>query len=78
MEKTPYTKVYPNFYSNFQEIAEDLIEMDILKVGNSAEKLKLIWEEQLNSVPNQIYEKTDNYLKQRMGASKRAFKRLSL
>ena len=66
-----------SFY-NFQEIAEDLIEMDILKVGNSAEKLRLIWEEQLNSVPNQIYEKTDNYLKQRMGASQRAFKHLSL
>ena len=66
-----------SFY-NFQEIAEDLIEMNILKVGNSAEKLKLIWEEQLNSVPNQIYEKTDNYLKQRMGASQRAFKHLSL
>ena len=66
-----------SFY-NFQEIAEDLIEMDILKVGNSAEKLKSIWEEQLNSVPNQIYEKTDNYLKQRMGASQRAFKHLSL
>ena len=66
-----------SFY-NFQEIAEDLIEMDILKVGNSAEKLKLIWQEQLNSVPNQIYEKTDNYLKQRMGASQRAFKHLPL
>ena len=66
-----------SFY-NFQEIAEDLIEMDILKVGNSAEKLKLIWEEQLNSVPNQVYEKTDDYLKQRMGASQRAFKHLSL
>ncbi|MDC2980698.1 hypothetical protein OAZ09_00595 [Gammaproteobacteria bacterium] len=66
-----------SFY-NFQEIAEDLIEMNILKVGNSAEKLKLIWEEQLNSVPNQIYEKTDNYLKKRMGASQRAFKHLSL
>ena len=66
-----------SFY-NFQEIAEDLIEMNILKVGNSAEKLKLIWEEQLNSVPNQIYKKTDNYLKQRMGASQRAFKHLPL
>ena len=41
-----------SFY-NFQEIAEDLIDLWIfLKVGNSAEKLKSIWEEQLNSVPN--------------------------
>ena len=66
-----------SFY-NFQEIAEDLIKMDILKVGNTAEKLKVIWEDQLNSVPNQIHEKTDHYLKQRMGASIRAFDHLSL
>jgi len=36
-----------SFY-NFQEIAEDLIKMNILKIGNSAEELKAIWEEQLN------------------------------
>ncbi len=66
-----------SFY-NFQEIAEDLIKMNILKVGNSAEELKAIWEEQLKSVPNKIHEKTDHYLKQRMGASLRAFKYLSL
>ena len=65
-------------FFNFQEIAEDLIKMDILKVGNTAEKLKVIWEDQLNSVPNQIHEKTDHYLKQRMGASQRAFDYLSL
>ena len=66
-----------SFY-NFQEIAEDLIKMNILKIGNSAEELKAIWEEQLKSVPNKIHEKTDRYLKQRMGASLRAFKYLSL
>lgn len=66
-----------SFY-NFQEIAEDLIKMNILKVGNSAEELKAIWEEQLKSVPNKIHEKIDRYLKQRMGASLRALKYLSL
>ena len=66
-----------SFY-NFQEIAEDLIKLNILKVGNSAEELKAIWEEQLKSIPNQVYEKTNRYLKQRMGASLRAFEHLSL
>ena len=66
-----------SFY-NFQEIAEDLIKMDILKVGNTAEKLKLIWEKQLNEVSNNIDEKTDSYFKQRRGASLRAFEHLSL
>ena len=52
--------------------------MDILKVGNTAEKLKLIWEEQLNEVSNNINEKTDSYFKQRRGASLRALEHLSL
>ena len=66
-----------SFY-NFQEIAEDLIKMDILRVGNTAEKLKLIWEEQLNVVSNNINEKTDSYFKKRRGASLRALEHLSL
>jgi len=66
-----------SFY-NFQEIAEDLIEMDILKIGNSAMELKDIWEQQLNSVQNKISEKTNQYLNDRQGSSLRAFKHLSL
>ena len=66
-----------SFY-NFQEIAEDLIEMDILKIGNSAMELKDIWEKQLNSVQNVISEKTNQYLNDRQGASLRAFEYLSL
>lgn len=66
-----------SFY-NFQEIAEDLIEMDILKIGNSAMELKDIWEKQLNSVQNKISEKTNKYLNDRQGASLRAFEYLSL
>ena len=66
-----------SFY-NFQEIAEDLIEMDILKIGNSAIELKDIWEQQLNSVPNKVSEKTNQYLNDRQGSSVRAFDHLSL
>ena len=66
-----------SFY-NFQEIAEDLIEMDILKIGNSAMELKDIWEKQLNSVQNKISEKTNQYLNDRQGASLRALEYLSL
>ena len=66
-----------SFY-NFQEIAEDLIEMDILKIGNSAMELKDIWEQQLNSVQNKISEKTNQYLNDRQGSSIRAFEHLSL
>ena len=66
-----------SFY-NFQEIAEDLIEMDILKIGNSAMELKDIWEKQLNSVQNKISEKTNQYLNDRQGASLRAFEYLPL
>ena len=66
-----------SFY-NFQEIAEDLIEMDILKIGNSAIELKDIWEQQLNSVPNKVSEKTNQYLNDRQGSSLRAFEHLSL
>ena len=66
-----------SFY-NFQEIAKDLIEMDILKIGNSAMELKDIWEQQLNSVQNKISEKTNQYLNERQGSSLRAFEHLSL
>ena len=66
-----------SFY-NFQEIAEDLIEMDILKIADSAEELKDIWEKQLSSAPERFSQKTETYLKERQGASLRAFEYLSL
>ena len=66
-----------SFY-NFQEIAEDLIAMDILKIADSAEQLKDIWEKQLTSVPESIFQKTETYLKERQGASLRVFEYLSL
>ena len=66
-----------SFY-NFQEIAEDLIKMDILKIGTSAIELKDIWEQQLNSVPNKVSEKINQYLNDRQGSSLRAFEHLPL
>ena len=66
-----------SFY-NFQEIAEDLIEMDILKIADSAEELKDIWEKQLSSASERFSQKTETYLKERQGASLRVFEYLSL
>ena len=66
-----------SFY-NFQEIAEDLITMEILEVANSAEEIKDIWKKQLSSTPDRILEKTESYLKERQGASSRAFEYLPL
>jgi len=66
-----------SFY-NFQEIAEDLIVMDILEVANSAEEIKDIWKKQLSSTSDRILEKTDRYLKERQGASSRVFEYLPL
>ncbi len=66
-----------SFY-NFQEIAEDLINMGILEVGDNAEQLKSIWQNQLNLVSEEISKHTKDYLKQREGASVRTFEYLSL
>ena len=66
-----------SFY-NFQEIGEDLIDMDILKIADSAEELKDIWEKQLSSESGRFSQKTETYLKERQGASLRAFEDLPL
>ncbi len=66
-----------SFY-NFQEIAEDLINMGILEVGDNAEQLKSIWQNQLTLVSEEISKHTKDYLKQREGASVRTFEYLSL
>ena len=67
-----------NSFYNFQEIAEDLIEMNILEVGNNAEQLKSIWQKQLTLVSEEISKHTKDYLEQREGASERTFEYLSL
>ena len=66
-----------SFY-NFQEIAEDLISMEILEVANSAQEIKDIWKKQLSFPTDKILEKTEDYLRERQGASSRAFEFLSL
>jgi len=66
-----------SFY-NFQEIAEDLLSMEILQVANSAQEIKDIWKKQLSFTSDKIIEKTEDYLRERQGASSRAFEFLSL
>ena len=66
-----------SFY-NFQEIAEDLISMEILQIANSAQEIKDIWKKQLSFPSDKILEKTEDYLRERQGASSRAFEFLSL
>ena len=65
-------------FFNFQEIAEDLIAMEILEIANSAEEIKDVWKKQLSSASDKILDKTGSYLKERQGASKRAFDYLPL
>ena len=57
-----------SFY-NFQEIAEDLISLEILQVANSAQEIKDIWKKQLSFPTDKILEKTEDYLRERQGAS---------
>ena len=66
-----------SFY-NFQEIAEDLISMEILEVAHSPQEIRDIWKRQLSFTSEKIIEKTESYLKERQGASLRAFKYLPL
>ena len=66
-----------SFY-NFQEIAEDLISMEILQVANSAQEIKDIWKKQLSFTSDKIIEKTEDYLRERQGSSSRAFEYLPL
>jgi len=66
-----------SFY-NFQEIAEDLISMEILQVANSVQEIKDIWKKQLSFTSDKIIEKTEDYLRERQGASSRAFEFLPL
>ena len=66
-----------SFY-NFQEIAEDLISMEILQVAYSAQEIKDIWKQQLSFTSDKIIKKTEDYLRERQGASSRAFEYLSL
>ena len=56
---------------NFQEISNDLIKNNILKIGNSSKDLRSIWESQLKMDPSQIKKTSKDYLNSRKGASKR-------
>ena len=66
-----------SFY-NFQEIAEDLISLEILQIADSAREIKEIWKKQLSLSSDKILEKTEGYLKERQGSSSRVFDYLPL
>lgn len=56
---------------NFQEISNDLIRNNILKIGNSSKDISSIWESQLKMDPSQIKKISEDYLNSKKGASKR-------
>ena len=56
---------------NFQEISNDLIRNNILKIGNSSKDIRSIWESQLKMDPSQIKKISKDYLDSKKGASKR-------
>ena len=63
---------------NFQQIAEDLMKISILQIGNSPEELSLIWQKQLEERSEKIKNSSREYLNFRKGASKRALEILPL
>ncbi len=63
---------------NFQQIAEDLMKISILQIGNSPEELSLIWQKQLEWHSEEIKNSSREYLNFRKGASKRALDILPL
>ena len=63
---------------NFQQIAEDLMKISILQIGNSPEELSLIWQKQLEERSEKIKISSREYLNFRKGASKRALDILPL
>ena len=65
-------------YFNFQEIAEDLIELNILKAADTSKELSNIWKKQLSLTSNEIARKASDYLAQRQGASIRTLEHLPL
>lgn len=67
-----------NSYFNFQEIAEDLIELNILKTADTSKELSNIWKKQLSLTSNEIARQASDYLAQRQGASTRTLEHLPL
>ena len=63
---------------NFQEISEDLIRNNILKIGNSSKEISSIWEAQLEMKSSQIKKISEDYLNSKKGASKRVLDTLPL
>tara|TARA_B100001113_G_scaffold71167_1_gene55068 strand:+ start:14948 stop:16183 length:1236 start_codon:yes stop_codon:yes gene_type:complete len=65
-------------YFNFQEIAEDLIKLNILFTADTPEELCNIWKKQINLSSNEIARKASDYLAHKQGASIRTLECLPL
>jgi 3-deoxy-D-manno-octulosonic-acid transferase len=63
---------------NFEEISNDLIRSNILKIGNSSEEIRIIWKNQLDIDFSEIKKTSEEYLKTRIGSSKRTLDSLPL
>ena len=62
---------------NFQEIADKLFELNILKLGNNAKEIALIWQAALeNENTELIKEKSTNYIASQKGSVKRSVEKI--
>lgn len=62
---------------NFQEIANQLLELKILKYGNSAEEISSIWRDELSKKNNHlIKQKSFDYISSKKGSLKRSIEKV--
>ena len=62
---------------NFQEIANQLSELNILKYGNSAEEISSIWREELSKENNQLLkQKSLDYIHSKKGSLERSVEKI--
>jgi 3-deoxy-D-manno-octulosonic-acid transferase len=62
---------------NFKEIAEELIDLDILRQGETAKQISLIWKNQLaNSSLGTLKAKGNAYLSSKKGSVKRSIEKI--
>ena len=62
---------------NFQEIANQLSELNILKYGNSAEEISSIWREELSKDNNQLLkQKSLEYIHSKKGSLERSIEKI--
>ena len=66
-----------NSVYNFQEIANQLLELKILKYGNSAEEISSIWRDELSKKNNHLIKKKSfDYISSKKGSLKRSIEKV--